>query len=272
MRAFIALLLAGGCWLSFSLAKAQGPAQSQQPDAPRYRAEDGGVSERMESIVVSAKAHAPFTLTLETEWARPLSDGGSITIVNKRRIARDAEGRVYQERWFLVPKGGDIESKRNVIQIEDPNAHTLYNCFFFGPQKNVCELRNYSPSAPMVNTTEKDTSGDLPDNQGSFAHQFLGKQMVSGVETIGVRESTTYNPGVFGNDRRMTVEREEWYSPQLDLNVLSVRSDPRTGKQTFTATNVILGDPDPSLFELPTGFTTADHRRPATGELGNRQN
>jgi hypothetical protein len=42
-----------------------------------------------------------------------------------------------------------------------------------------------------------------------------------------------------------------------------IRSDPRTGKQTFTATTVTLGDPDPALFELPAGFRIADHRQPA---------
>jgi hypothetical protein len=56
------------------------------------------------------------------------------------------------------------------------------------------------------------------------------------------------------------VEQEFWYSPQLGLNLLSFRSDPRIGKQTFTVTTVTLGDPDPSLFELPAGFKVVDVR------------
>jgi hypothetical protein len=60
----------------------------------------------MESIVVCSKTQAPFTLMLDKEWVRPLGDGGSIILVNKRRIARDAAGRIYEERWFLVPKTG----------------------------------------------------------------------------------------------------------------------------------------------------------------------
>ncbi len=261
MRSVISLLLAAGCLSPVCLmAQAQLSPQTQTANAPGIPTEDGGTSTMMESIVVSAKAQAPFTLTLETEWARLLGDGGTITRVNKRQIARDAAGRVYQERWFLVPKGGDIESKMTTIQIADPNAHTIYNCFFVGAKKNICELLDYMPRTPAVNTEQKDVSGELPDNQGFFAHQYLGKQFVSGVETEGVRDATTYNPGVFGNDRKMTVEREEWYSARLDMNLLSIRSDPRTGKQTFTATNVVLGDPDPALFELPAGFKVADHR------------
>jgi hypothetical protein len=57
------------------------------------------------------------------------------------------------------------------VQIADPNARTLYNCFFVGAKKNICELKTYA-----VNTTGKTVSGDLPENQGSFVHEDLGKQ------------------------------------------------------------------------------------------------
>jgi hypothetical protein len=265
MRVIVALLLTGVCACPLSVL-----AQGEKPDlpqgTPRFRAEDGGVSEMMESIVVSSKPQAPFTLTLDTEWVRPLGDGGSMTLINKRKIARDAAGRLYEERWVLMPKSLNLESLMTTIQIADPNAHTLYNCFFVGPKKNICELTGYAPSEPAVDTSEKDTNGELPENRGSFAHKFLGKQMISGVETVGVKDSTYYNPGVFGNDRQMTVEREAWYSPHLDLNLLSIRSDPRTGKQTFTATEVTMGDPDLALFELPAGFTVSDHRRNPTAK------
>jgi hypothetical protein len=71
------------------MAQVQGGASDSQGNTPGVHLEDGGVSEMMESIVVSAKPQAPFTLTLETEWVRMLGDGGTITSVNKRRIARD---------------------------------------------------------------------------------------------------------------------------------------------------------------------------------------
>jgi hypothetical protein len=108
------------------MAQVQGAPQTAQGHAPRVHVEDGGVSEMMESIVVSAKPQAPFTLTLETEWVRMLGDGGTITSVNKRRIARDAAGRVYQERWFLVPKNGNVESQMTTIPDRRPErTHTI---------------------------------------------------------------------------------------------------------------------------------------------------
>jgi hypothetical protein len=96
---------------------------------------------------------------------------------------------------------------------------------------------------------------------GSTIHGDLGKQLVAGVEATGTRDSVIDNPNVFGNDRKVTIEREFWYSPKLGINLISKRSDPRIGTQTFTATNLILSDPDPKLFELPEGFRVIDCRQ-----------
>jgi hypothetical protein len=92
-------------------------AQRQGPQKPvqQFYAQDGGTSEYLESIVIPPKREAPFTLTLETEWVKTLSDGGAMTLVNKRRIARDSEGRIYQARWFLVPKKGNAASGVSVF-------------------------------------------------------------------------------------------------------------------------------------------------------------
>jgi hypothetical protein len=88
--------------------RAQGPATQLAPQKPtqQFYAEDGGTREVLESIVIPPKAEAPFTLTLQTEWVKTLYDGGTITSVNQRKIARDAKGRIYQERWYLVPRTG----------------------------------------------------------------------------------------------------------------------------------------------------------------------
>src|ERR1700726_4572986 len=101
--------------------------QAQQPQfhAP---GQDGGVREVLESIVIPPIPQAPFTTTLDTESVKYSGDGASMTFVNERHIARDGQGRVYGERWSLVPKGGKLESTMNWIQIADPKRRTLYNC------------------------------------------------------------------------------------------------------------------------------------------------
>ncbi len=229
-------------------------------------AEDGGArGDTLESIVIPPKAKAPFTLILETEWARGLADGGTITTVNKRRMARDAEGRIYQERWLLVPKNGKRESVITAIQISDPIAHTLYSCFPHDAKKR-CQLVTYTPSPATVFNFQGPASLQFADGSGDIVRVDLGKQLVSGVEAAGTRVTVHYNAGTFGNDRPMTIDREFWYAAQLGFNLLSKRSDPRIGSQTFTVTNLTLADPDPKLFGLPEGFTVVDERPTAPPE------
>jgi hypothetical protein len=240
------------------------PPNGQQPPQ-QFFVEDGGIRETLESIAIPPKPEAPFTLILDTEWVKTLFDGGTITSVNKRKIARDAKGRIYQERWFLVPKNGKEESVMTTIQISDPNAHTHYNCLMLG-QRHVCELIAFSPSTSTVYQVQGPPTGPLPNDEGTVTHEDLGKQMISGVETSGTRDATIYNPNIFGNDRKMTIEREFWYSSHLGINLLSVRSDPRFGKQTFTVTNLVLSEPDLKLFELPEGFKVVDRRKNAPPE------
>lgn len=125
---------------------------------------------------------------------------------------------------------------------------------------NTCELLNYKGSTSNSYKPESPETGPLPGDRGSAVHKSLGKQFIVGIETEGKNDVMTYNPGVFGNGRKMTVEQEFWWSPQLGLNLLSIRTDPRIGRQTFTVSELVQGDPDPSRFELPAGFKVVDHR------------
>lgn len=259
----------GGLFLLAALVPA--PARAQMPSIPAGRPplqqmhdEDGGVRETLESIVITPMAHSPFTATLQTEWVRALANGGTITVVNQRRIARDSSGRVYQERWLLVPKGGKQESQMSAIQISDPNRHLLFTCMMLDGQ-HICHKTFYAASTSTLVKFEGPPTGPLPNDAGDAVHEELGKQQIAGMETVGTRDSTTYNPGVFGNDTAVTVEREYWFSPQLGVNLLSKRSDPRFGSQTFTITEVSISEAEAQLFDLPKGFTVVDHRGKAPG-------
>jgi hypothetical protein len=70
--------------------------------------------------------------------------------VNERHIGRDGQGRIYEERWVLVPKGSGIKSYMNWIQIADAEQHTLYNC---SPQQHICELLGYDPADDLSAVT-----------------------------------------------------------------------------------------------------------------------
>jgi hypothetical protein len=178
---------------------APGPAQPATVRIP-----DGGISGRMESIFIPPKAGAPFSFTRMTEWSRPLGNGGgTYTLTNERRIVRDSKGRIYQERWILVPKGGKIKSFMDIFQITDPEQHTWYNC---ATATKVCDLFKYSPTTAENYQPAIEPSGPLSDGNGVRQSDDLGVSSIEGVDTHGYRETTTINTGVLGNDRPRTLD------------------------------------------------------------------
>ncbi len=215
---------------------------------------DGGSSEVLQSIYVPPLPNAPFTLTLATEWVRPLgTDGNTITLVNQRKIARDRAGRIYQERVLLRPPNTAGPWVTNWIQITDPAAHTWLNCSVFA---RVCHTLPYNDST----TAPELESGTTRFQGGAQQRTSLGREMFAGVEVIGVHVSTVINAGQMGNAKPLTTEREYWYSAALGFNLRSTRNDPRSGRQSFTVTELSRDEPDPALWQVPAGYLVADER------------
>jgi hypothetical protein len=229
---------------------------------PMVHMRDGGVSEVMQSIYIPPLVNAPFTAIVNTEWTRPLpSGGGTYTFVNQRRVARDARGRIYEERWLLAPRGSEDQSRMNVIQIADPNAHTLYNCFML-QTPHRCVLEKFAEPAVTSYKPAPLPSGPLPNNMGSRTHEDLGARSIAGIDTVGSRDTSNFNAGVMGSDQPFSTWREFWQAPQLGVNLSSEVVSPNAGKQVFTLTDVSLVEPDSRLFDLPEGFEVVDHRKP----------
>lgn len=107
----------------------------------------------------------------------------------------------------------------------------------------------------------------------------LGKQTIEGVEAEGTRTTVTIPAGEIGNERPIEIVSERWYSPELQLVVMSRHSDPRVGETTYKLTNINRSEPAKTLFEVPSGFTVKEgpnfgpttvplprHRKPAPEE------
>lgn len=103
--------------------------------------------------------------------------------------------------------------------------------------------------------------------------QELGKQIIEGVEAEGTRTTITIPAGEIGNERPIEIVSERWYSPELQLVVMSRHSDPRTGETTYKLTNINRAEPAKSLFEVPGGYTIKEGADvgPAVGPLFRRK-
>jgi len=249
------------------LLQAQEPQQEQNQQEPDRRwtkpgpVQDGGVRQVLESIVIPPIPNSPFRATLDTEWVRFGPDGGTITFINERHVARDGRGRIYEERWALVPKyhsDGEVPSKLTWIQIADPKLRTLYNC---STDKRVCDLVTYDPSKDLTAALPRTPPRTGTVENGPFTREDLGTRNIAGIETVGVRETYRIEAGAMGNDQPMTSVKEEWHSQELGINLLSIRSGPVVGRQTFTIVELTASEPDPQLFELPPGYKVSDQRK-----------
>ena len=241
-------------WLGLLLLAVMIPGASAQV-RPGPRPADGGSRETLESIYIPSLPDAPFTLSLATESVRPLgADGNTVTFHNRRTIARDRSGRIFEQRVYLVPPGQEKYSTPNWLQMADPAQHTLYNC---SVATHVCHLLPYSPgptTAPSLDDASESSAAGVVRRHG------LGRDILDGVEVEGVRVTTVLNKGIVGNAQPITVEREFWYSPELGINLKSTTTDPRFGTQRFTVTRLSREEPDAALWQLPEGYSVLDER------------
>jgi len=253
MKSIPLLLLSGFLILANSVSLAQTP---QPPAQQSQRLPDGGTRQVLISILIPSLPNAPFTATVNTEWIRQLPDGSTIILKNHRAIARDAAGRVFQERRALIPDDGKTQSGITQIEISDPVTNELYICM---PHGRTCQVEVFSPPESLPYTPPAKAHAA----QGSSSESVdLGKQPVAGLETVGTRETTIIPAGTVGNNSPLLSKREFWFSPQLGVNLISKRQDPFSGTQNFEVSDITLGDPDAKLFEVPSGFKILDLRKP----------
>ena len=93
----------------------------------------------------------------------------------------------------------------------------------------------------------------------------LGTQTIGGVSAEGTRYTRTIPVGEIGNAKPIVIVTERWYSPDLQMVVMTKRSDPRSGDSTFQMTNIQRQEPAATLFQVPSDYTV--QQGPPRGEV-----
>jgi len=101
----------------------------------------------------------------------------------------------------------------------------------------------------------------MPANSANIKTESLGRQMISGVPADGTRTTVTIPAGQIGNAQAIQIVSETWYSPDLQLTVLSKRSDPRSGDSVFQLNNLSRAEPPSTLFVVPGDFSVTEQTR-----------
>src|SRR6266404_1734000 len=96
------------------------------------------------------------------------------------------------------------------------------------------------------------------DPNHNVVKESLDKQVFEGVEAEGTRTTFAIPAGEIGNERPIEVVSERWYSPGVQMVVMSRHTDPRFGETIYRLTNISRDEPAKSLFEVPAGYTVKE--------------
>ena len=105
----------------WSLALPMAAQDAGPTHAPDFRAQ-----QKLAPLYFPPKANAPFMAIAKTLWVQTLPDGSTVTTQNERVVARDMDGRIFQERrtFIPVPDDGKQQSTAYSNEYTDPlHAH-----------------------------------------------------------------------------------------------------------------------------------------------------
>jgi hypothetical protein len=93
---------------------------------------------------------------------------------------------------------------------------------------------------------------------GSVVTETLPSQNFDGIRGEGTRTTMTIPAGAMGNALPIEVVTERWYSPELQVILMTRRVDPRFGETVYRLTSIDRSEPPADLFKVPAGFKIED--------------
>jgi hypothetical protein len=208
----------------------------------------------------------PYSAVQESSSVQTLADGTHISRTPvSEKIYRDSQGRTRTERPFC--HGIDETPDAVVIEIHDPVSGYAY---ILDEQNHVAHRYTLQVRQPTIRSTSA-TSTIAPElalravvprqeplRPTMTTNDSLGTQTMEGVLVEGTKTTQVIPEGLQGNDRPITVVRENWTSPDLKIVILAKNNDPRYGESTTRLTNLDVSNPILSLFQPPPDYKIVD--------------
>lgn len=273
--------VATACLLVGSVVFAQEPPPGPPPgpDGPMGgRMEILGFSEMHPGKVV---AGAPYSAVAVSETTQTLGDGTVIDRKVQSNVYRDSQGRTRKET--TLPAVGPLATSgqsKSFVMVNDPVASKSFVLHTDTKVATLLPAHNRGPKGTSTTTANTTTAGTNVETRmqareqaeiasGRLKKDDLGTQSINGISAQGTRFTRTIAAGEIGNDKVITVTSERWYSPDLQIVVKSVRTDPRFGQTTYTLTNIQRTEPASALFTVPSDYTV-QQGGPGPGARGRR--
>lgn len=213
-----------------------GVALACVPACAQSAAPAGEVHTRIQGIQIPSTPNAPFSARIVVTWDQPLASGGTVSRKYYTMVARDSKGRVHRETRGFVPADSAAEPPLESLTILDPVAGRRMIC---AQTTMICTQTAYRPRTML--------HADFAAG-GDAGSANLGTRTMDGLNVQGTRKSA---PSYDGSS---TMQTEEWYSPDIGMDIFVVRKSPQTGTVTLNVRDLQRTEPDASWFMVPSGF------------------
>lgn len=202
---------------------------------------------------------APYMATAVTETTQVLSDGNRIVNKSMALLARDNEGRTRREET-LSTFGPLRTQATKLVFINDPAAKVEYVLNVAEKTASVHKL----DGAKVLHFEQKRIAGKpiQVSEQPDVKQEALPNEDIDGVSCERIVQTETIPAGSIGNERPIVATQETCASPELHLLLMRKRNDPRFGETVYKLTDIKRGEPDPSLFQVPSDFKIVDDKLP----------
>jgi hypothetical protein len=220
--------------------------------------------------------HKPFAAT-RTYSDERMEDGKTVgdPIRAEWTIARDDKGRIHYEMAFESKEKGQLVIGGFDIQIYDPVAHTLTRYFAKAdhslptePKAEVRKLKLMSElTKPLPAAAPKDQGEEIPDaSPASDPSHPMNKAPAPAISIVPTRDDLPVQSvdGIravihrtvlkYGDKQQFVQIQDDWLSPEFAIDMRQVVLRETIGKQTVETKDIVAGDPDPALFEVPAGY------------------
>ena len=243
-------IFSAGVLLGSTGAWAQNPPPGRGRGPARFLGAEAGVP----GHVVK---NAPYSADTTTETTQTLPDGNHIRQTSSSHVYRDSEGRTRTEiAQVALGAIAPNSSLPRMVFVQDPVAGTSYalDTVDKTATRSAWPGRGRGPGAkgPGPAADAGGRRGPGPGTAGKT--ESLGRQTMEGVPVDGTRITSTIPAGQIGNEQPIQTVTEHWYSPELQIYLLTRHSDPRSGETVTRVTNLSRGEPAKSLFEVPVDY------------------
>jgi hypothetical protein len=226
---------------------------------------------------------APYSADETTTTTQMLFDGNRIVNSSAMKVYRDQQGRTRVERTLANIGNVAAGQPTTNVTINDPVAGIRYvldagtrsafkSSLSGGPvdaeamarlkkladEKQVATTITRARTDPGSFTFTTSSGGGTIALKSNGKREELGSSNMSGVAVQGSKTTTVIPAGTMGNDRDINIVEEHWYSPDLKMNVMTKRTDPRMGETVFQVNNLSRLNPDMSLFQVPGDYQVKD--------------